>query len=149
LGKLKTKALILVLASSGTRLREANMSEDRAWRTIIECVEKAGLGKDEETTIHGRRKIHQHSFRKFFFSKVVGIIGETVAHAMMGHGSHLKTYYKKTEEERGRDYLKCMPHLTIPHLTIFSESPEMSRWKEDTRIKAKKYFIIYFCIING
>jgi len=201
-GKLRTKALILVLASSGMRLGEAirlkvkdvnfdsrpvmvrlspkvasktgeprtayisdeaaeylrrylsnrisngeawvfpseadetrHMSEDRAWRTIIECVEKAGLGKDKETTIHGRRRIHPHSFRKFFFSKVVGIIGETAAHAMMGHGSYLKTYYKRTEEERGRDYLKCMPHLTI-----FSESPEMSRWKEAAKIEAIKAF---------
>jgi len=201
-GKLRTKVLILVLASSGMRLGEAirlkvkdidfnsrpvkvrlspkvasktgeprtvyisdeaaeylrrylshrisngeawvfpseadenrHMSEDRAWRTIIECVEKAGLGKEKETTIHGRRRIHPHSFRKFFFSKVVGIIGETAAHAMMGHGSYLKTYYKRTEEERARDYLKC-----IPHLTIFSESPEMGRWKEAAKIEAIKAF---------
>jgi integrase len=201
-GKLRTKALILVLASSGMRLGEAirlrvrdvdfnsrpvrvklspkvasktgegrtayisdeaagylrrylghrigegeawvfpseadetrHMSEDRAWRTIIQCVEKAGLGKDKETTIHGRRRIHPHSFRKLFFSRVVGVIGETAAHAMMGHGSYLKTYYKRTEEERARDYLKC-----VPHLTVFSESPEMSRWKEAAKIEAIKAF---------
>lgn len=201
-GKLRTKALILVLASSGIRLGEAirlkvkdvdfnskpvrvrlspkvasktgqgriayisdeaaeylkqylgqrinepetwvfpseadetrHMSEDRAWRTIIECVEKAGLGKSKETTIHGRRKIHPHSFRKFFYSRVVGVIGETAAHAMMGHGSYMKTYYKRTEEERARDYLKCMPHLTI-----FGESPDVSRLKEEAKIEAIKAF---------
>jgi hypothetical protein len=111
------------------------MSEDRAWRTIIECVEKAGLGKSKETTIHGRRKIHPHSFRKFFYSRVVGVIGETAAHAMMGHGSYMKTYYKRTEEERARDYLKCMPHLTI-----FGESPDVSRLKEEAKIEAIKAF---------
>ena len=201
-GKLRTKALILVLASSGMRLGEAiklkvgdidfksrpvkirlspkvasktgegrtayisdeatdylrqylgerindaeawvfpseadgkrHMSEDRAWRTIIDCVEKAGLGKAKETTVHGRRKIHPHSFRKFFFSKVVGVIGETAAHAMMGHGSYLKTYYKRTEDERASDYLKCMPHLTI-----FAESPDMKRWKEEAKLEAVRAF---------
>jgi len=201
-GKLRTKALILVLVSSGMRLGEAirlkvrdidfssrpvkvtlspkvasktgegrvayisdeaaeylrqylgprindgeawvfpseadekrHMSEDRAWRTIIECIEKAGLGKSKEATVHGRRKIHPHSFRKFFFSRVVGIVGETAAHAMMGHGSYMKTYYKRTEEERARDYLRCMPYLTI-----FSESPDMSKWKEEAKIEAIKAF---------
>ena len=201
-GKLRTKALILVLASSGMRLGEAirlkvgdidfnsrpvkvrlsakvasktgegriayisdeaaeylrqylgdrinnpedwvfqseadesrHMSEDRAWRTIIDCIEKAGLGKKKETTIHGRRKIHPHSFRKFFFSRVVGIIGETAAHALMGHGTYLKTYYKRPENVRARDYLKCMPYLTI-----FSETTDIKKVKEEAKIEALRVF---------
>lgn len=201
-GKLRTKALILVLASSGMRLGEAiklkvedidfksrpvkvrlspkvasktgegrityisdeaaeylrqylgdrigvpeawvfpseadesrHMSEDRAWRTITECIEKAGLGKAKEKTVTGRRKLHPHSFRKFFFSRVVGVIGETAAHALMGHGSYLKTYYKRPEEERALDYLRCMPHLTI-----FTESVDMKRWKDEAKIEAIKAF---------
>lgn len=201
-GKLRTKALILVLASSGIRLGEAiklkvgdidfnsrpvkvrlspkvasktgegrityisdeateylrqylgnrignseawvfpseadesrHMSEDRAWHTITECIEKAGLGKAKEKTVTGRRKLHPHSFRKFFFSRVVGVIGETAAHALMGHGSYLKTYYKRPEEERARDYLRCMPHLTI-----FTESADMKKWKDEAKIEAIKAF---------
>jgi len=201
-GKLRTKALILVLASSGMRLGEAiklkvknidfnsrpvkvrlspkvasktgegrityisdeaaeylrqylgerinipdawvfpseadesrHMSEDRAWRTITECIEKAGLGKAKEKTVTGRRRLHPHSFRKFFFSRVVGVIGETAAHALMGHGSYLKTYYKKTEEERAGDYLRAMPYLTI-----FAETAEMRRWKEEAKLEAIKAF---------
>jgi len=201
-GKLRTKALILVLSSSGMRLGEAiklnvkdlgfkskpvrivispkvasktgegrvaymsdeaagylqqylgerindneawvfpseadsskHMSEDRAWRTIIDCVEKAGLGKSKESTVCGRRKIHPHSFRKFFFSKVVGVIGETATHALMGHGSYMKTYYKRCDEERARDYLRCMPHLSI-----FGESPDMGRWKEEAKLEAVRAF---------
>lgn len=201
-GKLRTKALILVLASSGMRLGEAiklkvrdidfysrpvkvrlspkvasktgegrityisdeateylrqylgnrignseawvfpseadesrHMSEDRAWRTITECIEKAELGKAKEKTVTGRRKLHPHSFRKFFFSRVVGVIGETAAHALMGHGSYLKTYYKRAEEERARDYLRCMPHLTI-----FTESADMKKWKDEAKIEAIKAF---------
>jgi len=201
-GKLRTKALILVLASSGMRLGEAirlkvgdidfnsrpvrvqlspkvasktgegrityisdeaaeylrqylgerinypeawvfpseadesrHMSEDRAWRTIVDCIEKAGLGKAKEKTVMGRRKLHPHSLRKFFFSRVVGVIGETAAHALMGHGSYLKTYYKRPEEERARDYLRCMPQLTI-----FTESADMKRWKDEAKIEAIKAF---------
>ena len=107
-----------------------HMSDDRAWRTIIDSVEKAGLGKSNETTVQGRRKIHPHSLRKFFFSKTVGVMGETAAHALMGHSSYMKTYYRRTEEERAKDYLKCMPYLTI-----FSESPERVMATEELRKK--------------
>ena len=112
-----------------------HMSEDRAWRTVIDNVEKAGLGKSKEATVHRRRKIHPHSFRKFFFSKTVGVIGETASHAMMGHGTYLKTNYRRTEAERAKDYLKCMPYLTV-----FGESPDMNRWKEETKLEAVRAF---------
>jgi integrase len=112
-----------------------HMSEDKAWRTVIDCVEKAGLGKSKETTMHERRKIHLHSFRKFFFSRVVGVIGETAAHALMGHGSYMKTYYKRTEEERARDYLRCMPYLTV-----LGESPDKDRWKQEAKLEAIRAF---------
>jgi hypothetical protein len=111
------------------------MSEDRGWRTVIDCVEKAGLGKSKETTMHERRKIHPHSFRKFFFSRVVGVIGETAAHALMGHGSYMKTYYKRTEEDRAGDYLRCMPYLTV-----FGESPDKDKWKQEAKLEAIRAF---------
>lgn len=105
------------------------MGEDRAWRTITDCIEKAGLGISKETTACNRRKLHPHSFRKFFFSRVVGIIGETAAHALMGHGTYLQTYYRRTEQERAQDYLRCMPYLTI-----IKESPEVSATLTDTKL---------------
>lgn len=112
-----------------------HMSDDRAWRTITDSVEKAGLGKSKETTTRGRRKIHPHSLRKFFFSKVVGVIGETAAHALMGHGSYMKTYYRRTEEERRRDYLTCMVNLTV-----FGESPDKEKWKQEAKLEAIRVF---------
>lgn len=42
----------------------------------------------------------------------------------------MKTYYRRTEEERTKDYLSCMPYLTI-----FSESPERVRETEELRKK--------------
>jgi len=112
-----------------------HVSDDRAWRTIINCVDKAGLGKSKETTMQGRRKIHPHSLRKFFFSKVVGMIGEAAAHALMGHSSYMKTYYRRTDEERAKDYLKCMQHLTI-----YSESPDKKKWKEEVKLESIRAF---------
>jgi hypothetical protein len=107
------------------------MSDDRAWRPIINSIDKAGLGKSNETTTTGRRKIHPHSLRKFFFSKVVGIIGETAAHALMGHSSYMKTYYRRTEMERAADYLKCMPYLNV-----LSENPTMKELKDDVKLES-------------
>jgi len=112
-----------------------HVSDDRAWRTIIDCVEKAGLGKSKETTLRGRRKIHPHSLRKFFFSKVVGVIGETAAHALMGHGSYMKTYYRRSEMERSRDFLRCLPYLSV-----FGESPDKKRLKEEAALEAIRVF---------
>lgn len=112
-----------------------HMSDDRAWKTIIDCIEKAGIGKDEESTIHGRRKIHPHSLRKFFFSRVVGVIGETAAHALMGHGTYLKTYYKRSEEERAKDYLKCATYLNV-----LGESQDVRRVKDEAKLEAIRVF---------
>jgi len=113
----------------------AHVSEDRAWSTITECIEKAGLGKSKETTASGRRKIHPYSLRKFFFSKAVGVIGETASHAMMGHGSYQQTYYRRSEEERAKDYLKCMPHLSI-----FKDNVDLRNVKNEAVLAAIRAF---------
>lgn len=68
---------------------------------------------NEKIDGHRIHKIHLYSMRKFFFSNAVGIIGETPAHAIMGHSAYMDTYYRKPLEERGRDYLRCLPKLLI------------------------------------
>ena len=118
-----------------------HVSEDRAWSTITECIEKAGLGKSKETTTCGRRKIHPYSLRKFFFSKAVGVIGETAAHAMMGHGSYQQTYYRRTEEERAKDYLKVMPCLSI-----FKDNVDLRSVKNEATLAAIRAFAEAFGI---
>lgn len=108
-----------------------HLGEDRAWCTIIGCIEKAGLGKEFEATACNRRKLHPYSLRKFFFSKTVGVIGETAAHALMGHGSYMKTYYRRSEQERAADYLKCMMHLTV-----MSDSADAAAIKKEATLEA-------------
>ncbi len=120
---------------------EDHVSEDRAWSTITDCIEKAGLGKTKETTACGRRRIHPYSMRKFFFSKAVGIIGETAAHAMMGHGTYMQTYYRRTDQERAQDYLRCMPYLCI-----FKDNNDLTNVKNDATLAAIRAFAAAFGI---
>jgi integrase len=63
---------------------------------------------------HSYYNLHLHNAgRKWFFSKVVGVVGETAAHALMGHSFYLKTYYRKSLEERTGDYLRAMPTVSF------------------------------------
>ena len=85
--------------------------EKVAVRTFRDIANRAGLGdKIEGHRIH---KIHFHSFRKFFLTKAVDMIGDHAGHALCGHGFYMDTYYKKSEEERKNDYLKLMPYLAV------------------------------------
>jgi len=63
---------------------------------------------------HSYYNLHLHNMgRKWFFSKAVGVVGETAAHALMGHSFYLKTYYRKSLEERVADYLRAMPAVSF------------------------------------
>jgi integrase len=74
-------------------------------RLFPEWDQKAG-----DSRVH---QLHLYSFRKFFFSQAVPIIGEHAAHALMGHGFYMKTYYRRPREKRAEDYRRLIPHLTI------------------------------------
>ncbi|MDE1853844.1 MAG: site-specific integrase [Thaumarchaeota archaeon] len=63
---------------------------------------------------HSYYNLHLHNAgRKWFFSKVVGAVGETAAHALMGHSFYLKTYYRRSLDERAADYLRAMPLVSF------------------------------------
>lgn len=72
-------------------------------------TEKLGLGAKIEGHVY--HQVHPHVFRKYFFSNSVGAIGETAAHALMGHAFYLKTYYKRPLADRQADYMKAIPNL--------------------------------------
>lgn len=93
-------------------------------------LDKVGLGQKLEG--HPYRTFHPHSIgRKFFFSRVVGIIGETAAHALMGHSKWWMTYYQRPLEQRRADYMKAMPDLTI-----FKPEPSVEQRKQAILDKA-------------
>lgn len=70
---------------------------------------------------HSYYNSHLHNIgRKWFFSRAVGVVGETATHALMGHSFYLKTYYRRSPEERLADYLRAMPHLSFSKAPIAS-----------------------------
>ena len=62
---------------------------------------------------NGTYMFHFHSFRKFFYTTVSDICGQSFAHALMGHHDYLDTYYNLPEQKRREMYLKAEPYLTI------------------------------------
>ena len=90
-------------------------------RYYTKLLKKAGLAQKIEN--HKYYQLHLHNIgRKYFFSKTVGIIGETASHALMGHSFYLKTYYHKPLEERLADYLRTMPTLSFLKATQVSST---------------------------
>lgn len=76
----------------------------------------------KEICERGKAKIYEiriYSFKKFAFTKIADTLGSLAAHAIAGHEEYLITYYKKSREERARDYLK-----DIPKLSLFTPSEE-------------------------
>lgn len=98
------------LLDCGDNIYSAEKNVIKMFRAVMEHFPEMNLLVDENHRVH---KIHLYSFRKFFFSKVMPVIGEERAHALMGHGSYMKTYNKRTPEERRADYLKCADVLSV------------------------------------
>jgi len=97
----------LVFGYSG----DAWQREKVAIRTFRAVVERSSL--DEKLENHRTHRIHFHAFRKFYFTKVADTLGEHIAHALTGHGFYMDTYYRKSEAERAKDYLKVVGKLTV------------------------------------
>jgi integrase len=71
------------------------------------------LGLDDKIPGHVFKKLHFHNYRKFFFSKAVKPMGETAAHALMGHSTYLDTYFHRPLADRQADYRKAIPELLV------------------------------------
>lgn len=80
---------------------------------------------------NGKRLIHYHALREFFYTTVSNIVGSNFAHALMGHHSYLDTYYSLSEKEQIKLYQKCEPHLTISDFSKIEEELEKTKEKQD------------------
>lgn len=58
-------------------------------------------------------KITLHSFRAFFFTQALKVLGEDIAHAMIGHGAYLQQYQRRTLEDKLELYEKLEPELLV------------------------------------
>jgi|APSaa5957512535_1039671.scaffolds.fasta_scaffold13373_2 integrase len=48
----------------------------------------------------GYHKINMYCFRGHFFTKIMRVVGDDTAHAMIGHGAYLQQYQRRTAEEK-------------------------------------------------
>jgi len=96
------------------------------FRKILKRKEFADMNKK----VDGRHKvvryeIHLYSFKKFAYTVVSNILGESAAKAMKGDSDYTQTYYKQTIEEKMRDCEKV-----IPGLSIFTPDPSIKTKQE-------------------
>ena len=76
-----------------------------------------------------RYEIHPYSFKKFAYTAVSDVLGESAAKAMKGDVKNAQTYYKKTLLERMEDYKKV-----ISKLSVFGAS-------EDVRLETRQQLV--------
>jgi integrase len=94
----------------GESVHMAEKNFSHVFRRIMKHFPEMNATVEKGHRVH---KIHPHGLRKFFYSRTMPVIGEERAHAIMGHGFYMKTYYKRSLQERQGDYLKCEQALGI------------------------------------
>ncbi len=95
------------LPKSSEQLSDAILLQKSLHRKISKVPELNRLARN------GRKVIHFHAFREFFYTTVSNISGSNFAHALMGHHEYLDTYYALSEKQQINLYQKAMPYLTI------------------------------------
>lgn len=114
----------------GDSVYKSEKNFSHVFRRIMKHYPELNANVEEGHRVH---KIHPHGLRKFFYSRTMPVIGEERAHAIMGHGFYMQTYYKRSLQERQADYLKCEQALKI-----LGPSEEMTR--EDVEKAARLQF---------
>ena len=91
-------------------------SADALYMDVYRVLKKLGLlGRlDPESK---RNQLHPHSFRKYFFSKLIGAgVDRGIAEYFMGHNFGLDNAYLHMEEDRlKQEYMKAAGRIHIPH----------------------------------
>lgn len=79
---------------------------------------------------NGRRLIHFHAFREYFYSVVSNVSGPNFAHALMGHHDYLDTYYVLSDRQQAQLFKKAEPYLTISDYSKIEKSLERIQEKQ-------------------
>jgi len=65
-------------------------------------------------TTAGRKDVHPHSLRKFFFTTALRVLGREMAEALIGHKQYLDQAYRRlTVDEMATLYRRLEPSLTL------------------------------------
>jgi len=106
------------LPKSQEQLSDAILLQKTLIRRISKVPELNRLARN------GRRVIHFHAFREYFYTVVSNVSGSNFAHALMGHHEYLDTYYTLSEKQQLKLYQKAMPHLTLSDYTKIEQDLE-------------------------
>ncbi|MEX0764722.1 MAG: tyrosine-type recombinase/integrase [Nitrosopumilaceae archaeon] len=105
--KIRTGSLKGRLPKLEEQLSDAILLQKTLAGRIAKVPELNRLGRN------GRKVIHFHAFREFFYTVVSNVSGSNFAHALMGHHEYLDTYYALSETQQIKLYQKAMPYLTV------------------------------------
>jgi len=106
-------------------------------RVINKVPELNKLGRN------GRRVIHFHAFREYFYTEVSNVSGSDYAHALLGHHEYLDTYYTLSKKEQVRLYTNAEPHLTISDYTKIEKNLETMQNKQTDILEKYETFERY------
>ena len=134
--------------SIGKYIRKDGIDEQKASVDLLQNLLHMQLKKIPELNEigrNGRRIVHFHALREYFYTIVSNNSGENFAHALMGHHGYLDTYYTLSEKEAVRLYLKSEPYLTISDYSKIEEELEKTKIKqseiEETYTKLKSFLM--------
>jgi len=126
--------------SLGKYIQNHERNEQRASVDLLEQLLHTHLKKIPEFCGHGqngRRIIHFHALREYFFTTVSNVSGSSFAHALMGHHDYLDTYYALPQTQKKKFYLKAEPFLTISNYSRVEE--ELERIQDRQQLLEEKY----------
>ncbi len=125
------------LPTQEEQLSESIILQKALIRAIRKVPELNKLGRN------GRRIIHFHAFREFFYTAVSNVSGSDYAHALLGHHEYLDTYYTLSKKEQIRLYKNAEPHVTISDFTKIEKSLENIQNKQTDIIEKYENFERY------
>ena len=113
------------LPKSTEQLTEAILLQKTLARRIAKVPELNRLARN------GRKVIHFHAFREYFYTIVSNVSGSNFAHALMGHHEYLDTYYTLSEKQQIKLYQKAMSYLTISDYSKIEQDLEKIQNTQD------------------
>jgi len=119
------------------QLSESIILQKALIRAIRKVPELNKLGRN------GRRVIHFHAFREFFYTAVSNVSGSDYAHALLGHHEYLDTYYTLSKKEQIRLYKNAEPHLTISDFAKIEKNLENIQNKQTDIVEKYENFERY------
>ena len=123
--KIKTGNVKSRLPKLEEQLTDAILLQKTLHRRIAKVPELNRLARN------GRKVIHFHAFREFFYTVVSNVSGSNFAHALMGHHEYLDTYYALSEKQQIKMYQKAVPYLTVSDYSKIEQDLEKIQNTQD------------------